>query len=509
MTLNLSFLKKRKIITLIVVLVIIIAGIYLLFFRKEKANYSVEKVVRGTIVQEVSETGTIKMGEEINLNFKNSGKIDKIYVGVGDKVSAGQDLVKLDTSQLAIQLNEARASLEVARAQKADAEISLKTAENDLANTRQKAEEDLGSAYEDALTVLSDAYLKLYNAFNTANNIQKTYFTVPNEYGLKVIDEKNRIEIALNTVEDLKNSAKSDSSHDNIDSILPQTKEMLEKAGNAIEGIRDITDNGVYRDLVSSTDKSSLDTHKLSINTVIANVTSAQQSISTVKITNEKNINNAESKVETLKSQLKSEGENGLYQAQIDQAQAQVALLEKQIQDATLKSPVDGKIAEINKREGEITQITESVLSLLPSAPFQIDVDIYEEDIVKVQIGNPVDINIAAFPNETFKGRVILIDPAEKLISDVVYYEIKIDFENPPQGIKSGMTADITIKTAQKDNVLTIPDNAVTRKDGKETIEILKGKKTEEREIKTGLKGSDGMVEVISGLKENDQVIIR
>jgi len=509
MKLNLSFLKKRKIITIVVISVVIIAGIYLIFFRKEKADYSVEKAVRGTVVQEVSETGTIKMGEEINLNFKNGGKIEKIYVEVGETVSAGQGLAKLDTSQLAIQLNEARAFLELAQAKTTDAEISLKTAENDLANKKQKAEEDLDSAYENALTVLNDAYLKIYNTFNTVNNIKETYFSVPNEYGLKVGEEKSRIEIALNTVEDLKNSAKSDFSHDNMDSILPQTKEMLEKAGNAIEGIRDITDNGVYRELVSSTDKSSLDTHKLSINTVIANVVTAQQNISTVKITNETNINSAEFQVETLKSQLKSGGESGLYQAQTNQAQAQVALLERQIQDATLKSPTDGKVAEVNKREGEITQITESVMSLLPSAPFQIDVDIYEEDIVKVQIENPVDIEIAAFPNEIFKGRVILINPAEKLIADVVYYEIKIDFENPPQGIKSGMTADVTIKTMQKDNVLTIPDGAVTRKDGKETIEILKGKKIEKVEIKTGLKGSDGTTEVISGIEENEQVVVR
>jgi HlyD family secretion protein len=501
--------KRRKIITVIIILVLVLVGFYFIFFRKEKVNYSVEKTVQGTIVQEVSETGTIRMGEEINLGFKNAGKIDKVYVNVGDTVTAGQNLVKLDTSQLAIQLNQAKASLKVAQAQEADANISLDTAENNLANVKQKADDSLNNAYEDSLTVLDDAYLKIYNAFNVAYNIQQTYFTTPNEYGLKVGDEKNRIEVALKTVESLKNSAKNDPSHENIDSILPQAKDMLEKAGNAVEGIRDITDNGVYRDLVLSTDKTSLDTQKLNINTVLANLISAQQTISTTKITNETNMNNAKSQVETLKSQLQTGEGAGLYQAQIDQAEAQVELLEKQIKDATIQSPTDGKIATVNKREGETAQITESVISLLPSAPFQIDVDIYEEDIVKVQLGNPVDIEIAAFPGEVFNGKVILIDPAEKLISDVVYYEVKIDFENPPQGIKSGMTADITIKTERKDNVLIIPDAAVTRKNGKETVEVLKGKKSEVTEVKTGLKGSDSMVEVISGLKEGEQVIIR
>ena len=503
-------IQRKRIIIIAIVLIIAVLAVYFIFLKKKTPDYSVEKVVRGSVVQEVSETGTIKKGEEINLNFKNSGRIEKIYVKVGDEIASGQDLAKLDTSQLLIQLAEAKASLELAKAQKGDAQISLDSAERNLASVKQKAEEDLSNAYEDAINTLNDAYSKTDNAFNSVNNVQKTYFSTPNEYGLKVGDEKYRIEDALGKISVLVNNLKSDPQQGDVDSALSEAKTLLEKTRNAIKGVRDITENAIYREFVSSTDKTSLDTQKTNIITEIDSITSAQQAIATTKSTNETNINNAETEFATLESQLRAGGNGGLYQAQVSQVQAQVALLEKQIQDATLQSPTDGKIARVEKREGETLQLTESFISLLPAAPFQIDVDIYEEDIVKIQTGNPVDIEIAAFPDKAFKGKVILIDPAEKLVSDVVYYEVKIDFENPPQGIKSGMTADITIKTAQKNNVISIPDGALKKKYNKEYVEILvNGKKIEEREIKIGLEGSDGMVEVISGLKEGEQVVIR
>ena len=74
---------------------------------------------------------------------------------------------------------------------------------------------------------------------------------------------------------------------------------------------------------------------------------------------------------------------------------------------------------------------------MLPQSPFQVAVDIYEEDIVKVKIGNPVDIKLTAFPDKIFKGKVIAIDPAEKIIEGVVYYEVTIDFEEAAAGIKT------------------------------------------------------------------------
>src|SRR3989344_4488324 len=225
-------MKKTRILTGIIILILVISGFYLAFFRKEKADYSLVKVSRGNVAQVISETGTVKKGEEINLSFQNSGKIEKIYIKIGDVVTTRQNLAKVDTSQLIIELSEAQASLQVAEAQQGDAQISLENTERDLNNIKSKTEEDLNNAYEDALNVLDDAYLKIYNAFNVVYNIQKTYFSTPNEYGLKVGDEKYRIENTLKRIESLANDTKNNPQSENIDSALSEAKELLEKVSN-------------------------------------------------------------------------------------------------------------------------------------------------------------------------------------------------------------------------------------------------------------------------------------
>jgi len=501
---------NRKAIVIIIVAVLIVGfGVWQGFFKKEEPSFTLTEVVRGNISQEVSETGQVKKGEEINLSFKSSGEIEKIYVEVGDNVTTGQDLAKLDTNQLFIQLTEAQAALEVVKAKKADTQVSLENAKQDLNNIKDKAEEDLNNAYEDALIVLDDAYLKIYNTFNVVNNIQKTYFYIRIGYGLKVIEEKYTIKSSLKKIKSLVSDVKTNPQYGNIDSALSETKAELEKVSDALKRIRDITENAVYREIISSTDKSYLDTQKLNINNVLDDIINSQQNISTIKINNRTNIDAAEAEVSTLEAQLQSDVETtGLYQAQIKQAEAQIQLLENQIKDTYLKSPAQGQITKINKKVGEQSMLGDSIISLLPVVLFSIEADIYEEDVVKINIGNQADISLVAFPEQSFEGKVTSIEPAEKLIEGVVYYQVTIAFEKFPEGVKPGMTADLVIKTASKENVLVIPKKAIQEKDGKNIVQVFRDNQVENRETEIGLMGSDDMVEVIAGLVEGEEVVI-
>jgi len=103
---------------------------------------------------------------------------------------------------------------------------------------------------------------------------------------------------------------------------------------------------------------------------------------------------------------------------------------------------------------------------------------------------------------------VISIDPAEELVEGVVYYKVTVSLENPLKETKPGMSADISIKTAQKDNVLTIPGGAVEKKGDKTFVQITKDGKLEEKEIQIGLRGNNDLIEVISGLTEGDEVAV-
>jgi len=89
----------------------------------------------------------------------------------------------------------------------------------------------------------------------------------------------------------------------------------------------------------------------------------------------------------------------------------------------------------------------------------------------------------------------------------VVYYQVDIIFNDVKEGIKPGMTADIVIEAEKKENVLVIPRGAMKKRDSERIVKVFSGKNIVEKQIKTGLEGDD-FVEVISGLKEGDQVVI-
>ena len=70
------------------------------------------------------------------------------------------------------------------------------------------------------------------------------------------------------------------------------------------------------------------------------------------------------------------------------------------------------------------------------------------------------------------------------------------------------MTADLIIKVNYRENVLVIPEHAIEKKNGQQIVKIFENGVVEEKEIKTGLLGSDDMIEVISGLEEGEEVIV-
>ncbi|MCX6764319.1 MAG: efflux RND transporter periplasmic adaptor subunit [Candidatus Nealsonbacteria bacterium] len=532
-------MKKKPIILIIIVLILILLGSYKFFFGVKKEVYNFDTAKIGNVVQEVSAVGRVQKGELINLGLKDVGKIDKIYIKVGDDVKSGEKLLKIETTQLSIQLVEAKAALDLANSELNkllvgetpekikviqtgvdNAKITYENAKQSLTDITNSAEENLNSSYEDALIILEDSYLKAYNAFNSADLIKRTYFTYNDQESINFKEKKEIIENLKNQIKYYLDLAKADPKSQNIDIALTKIKDNLDDIYDALSVIRNLCE-GNYRDIVSSTDKTYLDTHKTNINTVLASIVSAEQSISSTKLTNNYNINTAKASVLSTEGAFKKAQDEmslmlagprqediDLYRAKKNQAGARLNILENQIAEAVLKSPVDGKITKINKEIGEQVLMGEAVISLIPAKPFQVETDVSESDIGKIKIGNYIKIILDAFPEEEFSGKVIEIDPAETVIAGVIYYKIKASLESEDERIKPGMTANLTVIIDSKENALVIPQRAVIEKNGKKFTRILKNKDNfEEIEIQTGLRGSSGVIEILSGLKEGDKVI--
>lgn len=208
-----------------------------------------------------------------------------------------------------------------------------------------------------------------------------------------------------------------------------------------------------------------------------------------------------------------------LYQAKVKQSEANLELIKQKIEDSIIKAPIDGTITKVNYEVGEQiagTGMASPVISLLGKNNFEIELDISEADIYKVRIGDPVVIDLDAFGTDVkFSGMVSFIEPAETVIQDVIYYKVTVKFVKDSEeknsyyeSIKSGMTANATITTAKKKDVLFVPSRAILEKNGSgKYVRILDNNEMIEKKVEVGLRGDDGVTEILSGLNEGEEVV--
>lgn len=203
-----------------------------------------------------------------------------------------------------------------------------------------------------------------------------------------------------------------------------------------------------------------------------------------------------------------------------EQRDAQKALVRKyealnrasriKIGETYIYSPISGTIIKRNVDLGEIAVFNTTVLTVV-EGEMEIEANVPESDIIKVSLGQKADISFDAFPVDVkFEATIFKVEPASTVIQDVVYYKIKLRLDNFDERIRTGMSCDVDIKTAEKKNVIAIPLRAVKTEGDKKYVEILKDEKnniTEKIYVTIGLEGDDGIAEITSGLRGGEKVI--
>jgi len=468
-------LKKTLVASAVAVAVFLV--IYHYAFKSQPAP-NLATATRGEIIQEVSVTGNVKPAQSVDLAFETSGKISGVYADVGDRVRTGQTLAQLDISELSAQLNKALADL---TAQKSDLD---------------KARVVLSNYYDGVIDVLNDAYTKANDAVrNQTDNMfaddetnpQLTFITANSQD--KTNAETQRLSMSKNLNEWVVklNQLNQSSSSDALENGLADAKAKLTTMRNFLDLLMTTAVNAAnISPSTINTYRNNLITARAGANTALANVNDQQQNITAQKAT-----------ITSDEAGIKS------YEANIENIQAQ-------IQKAAIYAPIDGVVTKQDAKVGEIAAANSYLVSVISASKLEVEANIPEADIAKVKIGNPAKITLDAYGNDViFNANVTSIDPAETIIEGVATYKTKFQFTKEDARPKSGMTANIDILTNKHKNALILPQRAVTTKNGGKFVLVYKGQSgQEEREVKTGLRGSDGNIEIVDGLSEGEKVII-
>ncbi len=163
-----------------------------------------------------------------------------------------------------------------------------------------------------------------------------------------------------------------------------------------------------------------------------------------------------------------------LAKAQFEQSKARLEELKINLANTTITSPVDGFVAKRFLDPGASVSPNVPVASLVDIRTVRMVANLVEKDMKRVSVGTHADIDVDAFPGETFNGRVSRVapvfDPATRTA------EMEIEVPNPGFRLKPGMYARVQLTVASKSDALSVPSNAIVRLDGKAGVFTVQGR---------------------------------
>jgi RND family efflux transporter MFP subunit len=491
---------KRKYV--LIALLIILGGWFVMFRGggDDAQNAGIFEVKKINLLQEVTVTGSVKPAQNVSLSFDTSGRVAGVYVNVGSRVGPGTLIASLSNGNLRADLEKAEATL---------SEIKKGARAEDIAVTESelvKAKQDLENYFNNTEDTLSSAFLKADDALNTQTNEIFSNANTPSPQITFIVSgfqdevnaERTRVEAvtALNSFEKLLNTLPE--GRDGRKQALDDARSHLEIISTHLSITYGAVNNAAGLNATTqATYKADITTARTNVNSSISSINTLRQSIASQEAT----VVRSENALALKKA--------GATPEELARAQADVTSAQSSLARTLIVSPIAGIVSKAEPKTGETVSGGAALFEVISAGKYEVEVNIPEVDVAKVVVGNTAKITLDAYGDDVvFPARVSKINPAESIIDGVPTYTTTLLFETDDVRIRSGMTANITIETAKKENVIAIPGRAVITKDGKKWVRIRDEQGVEtEVEVTTGLRGSAGLVEVLTGVSEGQRVV--
>jgi len=475
--------KKKYIVIGAVVLLVLI--IIVVSTKSGGQAFESAPVAIADVVQDIDVTGKIAAEQKADLSFEKTGIVASVSVKVGDKVVQGQVLGSLDT-------REARASYQSAKANVLSEQAKLE----ELQKGTRKEElfittRTYANSVQSFFNVIRDTFVKVDNTLRENTDSLFTYANSSNpvlRVSVTTNNRKKEIELLR-----LKITESIDKWNDTLNiengsalarDTLALTKQFLSLLQSSIQ---DPTD----------ADRATILTTQQEIAAINTAFIDAQSSYENAR--GEYVLDQAGNTNESVRSQ----------QAKYEQALAQAMSEEAILQKMTITAPFEGIVTTVEPTVGETIAANTIAFTVMTADKYKIEVYVPESNIAKVSIGNISKAVLDAYgPDTFFDATVSSIDPAETMVEGIPTYKVTLSIAADPR-IRSGMTADINIVTAEKYGVLSIPTRAIIEKSGQVFVRKVENETYKEVPVTLGLRGSNGNTEVLSGVVAGDIVVTK
>jgi membrane fusion protein, multidrug efflux system len=189
--------------------------------------------------------------------------------------------------------------------------------------------------------------------------------------------------------------------------------------------------------------------------------------------------------------------------ANVSNAESQLALARSNLSYAVVFSPIDGYVAERTADLGEYVSPTAKVATVVRINPMRIRMDIPEQAIPEVQLGQSVSVTTSAWPDKNFGGRIARISPNVSAESRTLTVEAEI--ENSSGVLKPGQFATVRILQRRNEPAILVPARAVRTEAGVSRLFVIKDGHAQQRLVQLGQTEGD-LVEIKTGVAADEQV---
>jgi HlyD family secretion protein len=468
-----------------------------------------------TLTQSVKVTGQVQASRDANLSFQTIGAVRYVGVKIGDTVAQGKTLATLEAGDAQAALLQSQAALESAQA---TLEQLTQGARPEELAVKQQAADNAKSTLDQAYAALPDA---IQNINATAGDVVKNklsplFSTYGDHYSLSFssCDQALQSDVELSRTK-LENTLADFQKNSLLISAISDkgvADTTFEKGYQATLLTNELV-NRVSTLLLSSCSiaNPSLDSYRTaltavhtSMTTLFADITAKRNALTSAKNAYSQALKDLElTKAGTDPYKLK------MQRALVAQAEAQVSQSKTNLSKTVIIAPFSGTISEVTLSPGETVTQGKPVISMLAVDSFEIEAKIPEIDIVKIVLGRNVNVTLDAYgTGVVFPATVTRINPTATTEGTVPVYKIVITFVGKDARIKSGMTANVTVLTQNKSGVYAVPARFITVLDeahGKASVMV--NKKEVVKPVALGIRGDDGLIEVVSGLTEGDILV--
>ena len=417
-------------------------------------NVQYVQVIRGSITEDIGEVGNVEAQPSAVITWQSSGVVGEFALNVGDQVKKDDVLMELELSSWSNESLQAQSAL-------LDAQIEL---------------ENLISADSDfqiAMQTLSDAEWTLIDkradrdAWNYGGSSNERIDAVRAKY-----DETEHTKWVL------------EAEYEALRKTLDEDDPALIEAYEAVQAA------GIERD-----------SYLRAMNQILV-INYGRLDVETDFI----EYDQAKAAVEQARAEYNRLFDNS---QEIAAAEANVQAFQNTVDMAKIIAPFDGTVTEISTMPGEMVANGTRVVQLDDLDNLVVNVDVSEIDISKVEIGHAVVITFDALPYLEYSGFVSGISSAGTDNSGTVEFRVTVTIEDADVSVKPGFTAVVSIITSQAEEVLLVPNQALSDKNGSNMVMVVSEDGTPRRVMVEVGTSSEAFTEIISGdIAEGDQLMV-